>query len=186
MRTVPRRIDTERLCLEATSSRHADDLWLAAQASSGELELWMPWAIDPSFADTLAFTIGAQNAWDKGSGWNFTITSQSEVIGSIGLDHYEPMIGSCHLGYWLRSDHSGRGLMTEAAASVIGLGFEHISLHRIELHAAVGNEPSGRIAEKLGFTYEGRLRDAGRGADGWHDMRVYGLLARDRNGKETP
>jgi RimJ/RimL family protein N-acetyltransferase len=58
-------------------------------------------------------------------------------------------------------------------------GFSVLGLHRIELRAAPSNIGSVRVAEKVGFTREGMLRHGARGADGWHDVEVFGLLASD-------
>ncbi len=69
--------------------------------------------------------------------------------------------------------------MTEAVASAVGFGFSQLMLHRIWLHAGVGNLGSIRVAEKTGFLHEGRLRESGRGMHGWHDVYIYGLLESD-------
>lgn len=69
--------------------------------------------------------------------------------------------------------------MTEAGRAVISFAFEVLDVHRIELHAGVSNKPSIRVAEKLGFQREGVLREAGRGAGGFYDAFVYGLLTTD-------
>ncbi len=70
--------------------------------------------------------------------------------------------------------------MTEAARAVVDFGFDEINCHRLELLAAVANTGSIRVAEKLGFTREGLLREANRAPTGRHDMYIYGLLAHER------
>jgi ribosomal-protein-serine acetyltransferase len=177
--TVPRTLTTERLTLAATCVDHGDALWAAVQASIAELRLWMPWATDPHHSDTLAFAIAAEKQWDAGTSWNFTIIENEDVIGSVGLDNYDAAVNACNLGYWLRTDRVGRGLMTEAAARAVTFGFDDVGLHRLELRAACDNLDSVRVAEKLGFTREGLLRDGSRGAEGWHDTYLYALLRDD-------
>ena len=173
------RLTTERLTLEATRAEHGNALWDAVRASTAELRLWMPWAIDPSLQETVAFAIAAEKRWGSGAQWNFTIIQDGDLIGSVGLDNHDAAVNACNLGYWLRSDRAGRGLMTEAAASVVTFGFDVVGLHRLELRAAATNVASQRVAEKLGFTREGLLRDGGRGAEGWHDSYLYALLSSD-------
>ena len=177
--TVPRRLTTERLTLAATCADHADALWASVTVSIAQLRLWMPWAIDPHHSDTMAFAMAAEKQWDAGSSWNFTIVENDDVIGSVGLDNHDAAVNACNLGYWLRTDRAGRGLMTEAAARVVTFGWDDIGLHRIELRAARANAASARIAEKLGFRREGLLRDGSRGADGYHDTYLYALLSTD-------
>ena len=170
---------TKRLKLVATCAEHGDALWAAARTSIAELRPWMPWAIDPHHGDTLAFALAAEKQWDAGAGWNFTIVENEDVIGSVGLDNFDAAVNACNLGYWLRTDRTGRGLMTEAAARVVAFGWDDIGLHRIELRAARANVASARVADKLGFRREGLLRDGSRGADGYHDTYLYALLSSD-------
>lgn len=169
---------SRRLVLEPTCDSHATGLWAAVSASVDELAPWMGWAVEPQRHETLDFATSAARSWGS-SLFNFTILCSGEIIGSIGLDHFDDATASSSVGYWLRTDHAGKGLMTEAAASVVGFGFSRLMLHRIWLHAGVANLGSIRVAEKAGFQQEGRLREAARGVHGWHDVYVYGLLERD-------
>jgi ribosomal-protein-serine acetyltransferase len=179
MRTVPRRLVTARLVLEATNPSHAAGMYDAVRASLPELEPWMPWAKGSTYEDTLDFATRTERAWDEGKAWGFTILLDEEVVGSIGFDHHDPLVGAISLGYWLRSDLAGQGLMTEAAAAVVEFGFDALGLHRIQLQAGTDNYASARVAEKLRFVREGVMRDGSKGAHGWHDTYLYGLLEED-------
>jgi ribosomal-protein-serine acetyltransferase len=169
-------IHTERLRLEPTGPEHADALWTAVDASRSELRRWLIWANDSKPERTREFAEGCRTGWDK-AGWTFAIHEGHELIGGIGLDDHNELISSVELGYWLRTDRAGRGLMTEAGRAVIEFAFERIGLHRIELHADIRNAASIRVAEKLGFTRGGVLRDGERNVDGWHDCYVFDLLS---------
>ncbi|MDQ3659969.1 MAG: GNAT family N-acetyltransferase [Actinomycetota bacterium] len=169
---------SRRLVLEPTCDSHAPGLWAAVSASVGELAPWMGWAVEPQRQETLDFVASAAQSWGS-SLFNFTIICSDEIIGSIGLDHFDDATISASIGYWLRSDHAGKGLMSEAVGSVVAFAFTDLTLHRIWLHAGVDNLGSIRVAEKTGFLREGRLRESGRGVHGWHDVYVYGLLESD-------
>ena len=170
---------TPRLRLEPTIPAHADGVWAATEVSVDELAPWLAWAVQPTIESTRAFTAGAADEWDRGAGWCFTMTHDGTVAGTISLHRHMPLIRAAELGYWLRSDLAGRGLMTEAASAVVEYGFAERGLHRIELHVAPDNVASVRVAEKLGFRREGLLRDGSRGSGGFHDVYVYGLLEDD-------
>ena len=146
----------------------------------------MAWADDEDPSSTLEFAARAQHAWTQGVAHNFCIDHDGEVVGNIGLDQINPMIGSAMLGYWLRSDLHGKGLMTEGAGAVVKHAFEDVGLHRIELHAALDNHASIRVAEKLGFRRGGILRDGTYAAGAWMDVYVYDLLVSDRSSAHPP
>lgn len=179
MTNPPRCVETRRLCLEATRADHAAGMHRAVRTALAELQPWMPWAKNPSPDEQSAFVTHAERQWEACLAWNFTIFLDAEIIGSIGLDNYQPLIKTCELGYWLRTDRAGHGYMTEAGLSVVDLAFDRLDIHRIQLHAAVGNLASRRVAEKLGFQSEGIQRDGSKGAFEWHDTYMFGLLATD-------
>ena len=76
----------------------------------------------------------------------------------------------CHPDYW------GRGYVPEAAGALIDLGFKDLGLHKIELTCFGYNVQSQRVAEKLGFTLEARIRDRKDAQGNRCDSLIYGLL----------
>ena len=52
----------------------------------------------------------------------------------------------------------GEDLTPEAARAVVGWGFERYGLHKIGAYAALSNQRSWRVMEKLGMTREAVLR----------------------------
>jgi ribosomal-protein-serine acetyltransferase len=176
---APRRLHTERLTLEATESSHAPGLNRSILASLEELGPWMAWVADPALVQTRSFTLGAEEGWNRASGWIFTILLEDEPVGTVGLDRYQPLLDQAQLGYWIRTDLSGRGLMKEAARSVVDFAFDDLHLHRLELHASPDNIASVKVAEALGFQREGLARDIARNVTGFYDCIVFGLLESD-------
>ena len=175
-----RRLTTERTVLVATNRSHAPGLTRSIVASLAELRPWMAWAAHASLEQTTAFTREAEDRWSTSSGWTFTIVHDDEYVGTVGLDRFEPMLERAEMGYWLRSDLTGQGLMTEAGKAVVDFAFDEVGLHRIELHASPNNVPSIKVAETLGFKREGLARDMARNAEGFYDCLIYGLLRSDR------
>ncbi|WP_228373373.1 GNAT family N-acetyltransferase [Demequina gelatinilytica] len=79
---------------------------------------------------------------------------------------------SASLGYWIDEAHTGRGIVTRAAA----LAAEHaftIGLHRLEIAIRPENAASRRVAEKLGFIEEGLRRSYLFIDGGWRDHIVF-------------
>jgi ribosomal-protein-serine acetyltransferase len=164
--------------LEPIDPERAESIWRAIEASLPELRPWMAWAPTADLASTRSFAEEEMKAWGSSS-WTFTIVVDDEVAGGVGLNRHDPLLSCAQLGYWIRSDLAGRGLVTEAAGLVVDFAFRELKLHRLELRAVPGNLGSVRVAERLGFSRGGVLRDGSRGEGGFHDVLVFDLLESD-------
>jgi ribosomal-protein-alanine N-acetyltransferase len=139
---------------------------------------WLPFAHE-DVDQTRAWLSRSPRMWTSGRAYTFVIVHRREAIGTVG---FRPSAaGSAETGYWIDSGHAGQGFVTEAMEALIGFAFNVLGLARLELITGVDNAPSVRLAERLGFQLEGRLRSAGLGADGRYDCFLYGLLSSDRS-----
>jgi RimJ/RimL family protein N-acetyltransferase len=77
---------------------------------------------------------------------------ETGLLKRVGLDAVE-------ISYWFRLDATGRGLATEAASAMVKTAFEIDKVKRMDLMCLPENERSAAMARRLGFTFEGRLRD---------------------------
>jgi ribosomal-protein-serine acetyltransferase len=153
---IPREpIQTERLVLEPVSHAHDNDLLAAAMASRPELLPWMPWAVDLTLDNQYAYTDDrAIPGWAAGSP-AFAITEHGEAIGVIGLDRHSESEYEIH--FWLRTDRTGRGCVTEAARALLAWARDALGARRIVLKAGTENRSSLAVAGALGFTRDGVL-----------------------------
>lgn len=177
--TRPLLLKTGRLELRPSLPEFFDEIWAAIQSSLSELKPWLPWAVEPWEEDTRVFLQHSAHEWESGRDRHFSVFMDGSYCGNCSLMRVDPAHMSAELGYWMRSDLCRNNLMTEAAYEVVSFGFWQEGLHRIELQAGVENQGSIRVAEKLGFQREGTLRHGGRGANGFYDSYVYGLLKTD-------
>lgn len=99
-----------------------------------------------------------------------------ELVGATGLA-IKPAHARAELGYWIGVPFWNRGYATEAAAMILRFGFEELGLHRIHAQHFVRNPSSGRVMQKLGMSYEGRLRQHLRRWGVFEDVEQYGILA---------
>jgi len=83
---------------------------------------------------------------------------------------------ACHLGYSLRKEHEGRGLMTEALRAVIPYAFGPLGLHRVMANHMPSNRRSARVLKRLGFRRDGRARAYLRIAGRWEDHVLTSLV----------
>ena len=109
------------------------------------------------------------------AGYGMVVKGTDKVIGSVDFNHRHAD-DILEIGYILHPDYWGRSYVPEAARALIDLAFRELDLHKIELSCFGYNLQSQRVAEKLGFTLEARIRDRkdaqGKRCD---DLR-YGLL----------
>ncbi|MFF5840022.1 GNAT family N-acetyltransferase [Streptomyces massasporeus] len=99
----------------------------------------------------------------------------SALVGSYCLTKVSQ--GVYELGYWAVKEQRGRGYSVEAARALCDWGWATLDVHRIEWWAMTGNTGSRAVAERLGFTVEGTLRNRGIANDGRaHDWWVGGLV----------
>lgn len=81
----------------------------------------------------------------------FTIRSGTTFAGLIGFKSANRTTHTIEIGYWLRSEFQGKGLMTAAVQALCKLAFEEMEMEHIEIRCALGNQRSNRIPQRLGF-----------------------------------
>ncbi len=109
--------------------------------------------------------------------WAITETPGGPLLGYVCLVRIDRAHQRSEVGYQLRSDHWGRGFMTEALGAVVQHGFVTLGFHRLEGHTHPENRPSIRVLERCGFTFEGVLRENYLMEGVFHDSAVYARLA---------
>ena len=109
------------------------------------------------------------------AGYGIIVKGTDTIIGSVDFPRrYEDDV--LEIGYILHPDYWGRGYVPEATRALINLGFKELGLHKIELTCFGYNVQSQRVAEKLGFTLEARIRDRKDAQGNRCDDLRYGLL----------
>lgn len=173
----PERLVTERLILR--DFRLEDTEAVHAYGSDPEVTAYMPWGPN-SPQDTAAFMARAleqQATWPRlDLGLAIELKSEAQVVGSIALHLRDIPNATAEMGYVLRRDLWGRGLVSEAAGAMAAMGF-NLGLHRIVATCDERNVGSYRVMEKLGMRREGLFRQDRRIRGAWRDTYVYAVLA---------
>lgn len=150
-----------RVLLRPYRAHDVDRLYEAVRMSIHEVAAWLPWCHDGYTREESATWIASRpEAWAQQEAYSFAvIDAQTRAfLGGCGLNQVNAMHSVANLGYWVRSDRTGRGLATRAARLVACFGFESLELHRIEILMQPDNVGSRRVAEKVGAQFEGRCR----------------------------
>ncbi len=160
----------------------SDDVPMIVQAvrtSVDTLLPWMPWASERySESDAMDWI---ERRLDETAFPLVILDEQRRIVGATGYNKVDSLSHLANLGYWLRSDAAGHGYATAGAALTIAYAIEHAGLHRIEILMAVENEASRRVAERLGATYEGVMRQRLWCADErHHDAHSFAFIAGDQ------
>ncbi|MFD5795516.1 GNAT family N-acetyltransferase [Streptomyces diastatochromogenes] len=98
-------------------------------------------------------------------------------LGLAGLHDVNLAGGNAEIMYWVLPDSRGGGIVVEAARRLSRWALDDLGLHRLRLCHAVANPASCRVAEKLGYAFEGTMRSSLLHADGWHDEHLHALVA---------
>ncbi|WP_433662160.1 GNAT family N-acetyltransferase [Nocardia sp. CA-128927] len=116
--------------------------------------------------------------WRAGVGahWAVVDADSERLVGRAALKDLELAGGQAEVAYWTAPAARGRAVTPRAVAALTTWAFD-VGFHRLQLSHSVANQPSCRVAAKLGYALEGTMRSAGLHADGWHDMHLHARIA---------
>jgi RimJ/RimL family protein N-acetyltransferase len=142
----PETIGSAEVTLRRAGAGILDELVEAVNDSLDELRPWMSIG---------AFLQQADGDWDAGREFQFAVRGRrgdepQALLGFCGLhDRIGP--GGLEIGYWVRTDCTGRGVATSAASGLrdAALGLDGVA--RVEIHCDAANVRSAAIPPKLGF-----------------------------------
>lgn len=146
-------IETERLSLRPL--RAADAARVASFVCDFDVSRMVssiPHPYPPSAADAWIMTLKARAALAREH--VFAVVHPEEgLIGAVGAHKLDD--GGHEIGYWIGRPFWGEGYASEA---VRGFVSQAKSLGPLEASHFVDNPASGRVLEKVGFTYTGEVR----------------------------
>ena len=165
------------LLTDFKESEAAELLSLVAR-NEAYLRVWLPWLDRCSTVETMRSRIAAwADESAKGESLHLAIRLHGEMVGAVGYNTISTFNRSATIGYWLSEHMRGRGVMSRAVRGLVGYGFAQRGLNRQVIAAATENHASRKVAERLGFRFEGVAREAewiyGRKVD----HAVYAVLA---------
>lgn len=153
----PSEIRSHRLVLRRPVQADAPAIF-DGYARDPEVLRHLSWRPHRSLAETQGHLDYFTAQWATGERGAYVIDT-AERTGVGGLDLRLGDEGrTVAVGYVLRRDHWGRGLMTEALGACIGVVMADPGVWRVWGHCDVENLASARVMEKAGMAFEGVLR----------------------------
>lgn len=102
---------------------------------------------------------------------------EGTLVGSVLFRLFDAAAGTCEVGCWLEPAGTGHGLVTRAVRVLIDWAVDERGIHRVEWVAASTNRASVKVAERLGMTRDGVLRESYAHRGERLDMEVWSVLA---------
>lgn len=170
------------LLLRPWRPEDAPALHAAVRESLETVGRWLPWChAGYALGEAQAWIRHCREAWSADEHFAFGIFEQASgaLLGSVGLNHRNPMHRSAALGYWVRQSRQGQGIARQAARRAARFGFEMLRLVRIEIVVQPDNHASRRTAEQAGARFEAIARHRLWMRDRARDAAVYALVPGD-------
>ena len=151
------RLIADRLYLRPFCRDDATSFAEAARESATSMRAWMPWChADYTPGEAQVWFDDCANNWQTETAYEFGIFAEVDhmLLGDVGINQFNRGHNFANAGYWVRQSRQRHGIATRAVRCVARFGFEQLKLTRLEIVVAEGNEPSRRLAEKIGAQFE--------------------------------
>ncbi len=179
----PEEFETERLTIRAPRPGDGEQVHAAILESIDRLRPWMPWVHPvPSVEEEETSMRQARSRFlQREDFWLVLFLRHTDIfVGGSGLHHVDWDVPKFEIGYWVRRRFEGQGYISEAVVGITQFAIDVLGARRVEIRVDDRNRRSWRVAERLGFTLEGILRNDARDVEGkLRDTRVYAKIRAD-------
>lgn len=139
---------------------------------------WLPWAT--SITDTDGAHAFLQRFADGQAADGrriYAIRLDGVLVGGCMFRVFEVATRSCEIGVWLSPEAEGRGIITRACRALIRWAVDERGMNRVEWRCTPQNKRSIAVAERLGMSRDGVLRQSFPFNGDLLDVEVWSLLA---------
>ena len=148
------RIETPRLILRPWQDSDLEDFYAyASEEGVGEMAGWAHHQSMEESRKILDLLMEGKHTFA------LELRENGHTIGSLGLEERDENLDlpktlkGREIGYVLRKEYWGRGLMPEAVQAVIDYSFRELKLDYLTCGHFLRNSQSARVIEKCGFRY---------------------------------
>ena len=186
-RPSPLLLVDSQLTISILSLSDAKEIFKLVDENRIYLRKTLPWLDEVnSLDDQISYISHCISEYELNKGIMYSILSDRDIIGIIGLNSIDYDNRSCGVGYWVSEEFSGKGIATRCCSKLIDPCFNDLNLHRFVLEASVENIASCRVAEKLGLRLEGVSKDREWLYDRFLDANLYAVTKPEWNNSKSP
>ena len=174
-------ITTKRLILRKFAINDTEDVFMN-WANDIEVTRYLSWLPHGK----LDVTKNIINAWVEDYknpdtyNWGIELKNLGQVIGSISVIKFECKNLVCEIGYCLSKKYWNKGIMSEALKAVIGFLIDNVGVQRVYAYHNANNVASGKVMQKAGMQFEGKLRKYHLNREGaLEDVNMYSMIDDD-------
>ncbi|MEO3944310.1 GNAT family N-acetyltransferase [Gorillibacterium sp. CAU 1737] len=170
---------TERLILRRLDIQDAEDYHVLS--SDPEVCTYLKKGPHISMEETLQFLESASAKISSRTAYNWGIVNKASarIVGRVLLFGFDDENDSCEIGYVLSKEHWKKGIMTEAARTVLNFAFHKLGANRVIARCNEENRGSEKVMQKLGMQLEGVLREQLKWKDHYIHQKQYAIIKRD-------
>ncbi len=140
------------------------------------LSQWLAWPPHcQSEQDFRLFIQRSLHDYAEGKSMTCAIIYQGRLVGNCSFNSINHCTKSAEVGYWLSKQYQGKGIITRVVQHLINMAFEELDMLRVQLSAAVDNQPSRKVAERLDMKLEGVLTQQEKVGDRVLDHAIYAI-----------
>ncbi|HEX5938234.1 MAG TPA: GNAT family N-acetyltransferase [Actinomycetota bacterium] len=145
------RIVTDRLVLRRSRSEDAETI--SAYRSDPEVHRQQGWErTDPDGVRADIEEMAGRIPGEPGGWVQFTLEDRDgRLVGDVGISPADGEPGVLKVGYTVAPAFQGRGYATEAIGALVAYAFDTLHADVVRAYASADNEPSIRVAEKVGM-----------------------------------
>lgn len=148
----PECVEIEELCLRRPIMADLESFHDAVVASYAQLHPWMSWCTKPlRIEERRGFIERAAGKWAAQTTFHwFIFEADARFLGTVSLMDGIGA-GALEIGYWLRTEATGRGIMSRCVARVGALALALPGIERVEIRCDAANVRSSAIPARLGY-----------------------------------
>ena len=163
--------------LRIPEERDAAELFALIELNRTRLQEWLHWSHSTKTREeVLEFIRAARRDFEKPNALHCLIFCRDRIAGVCSLMIKSELTRTAEIGYWIGKEWEGQGLVTDTCRALVSYAFDSLDLNRVQIRCAVGNTRSAAIPGRLGFHYEGRLRQTIRCGERLLDEDCYSIL----------